>query len=74
MTIGGGRTDAGPARRVGESKTGRTLFGNQRKRGAQQCLFEIAVVIAARTALSARSAVPIAFGPSHACIGFLALM
>ena len=65
------RTDAGPARSIGEGEAGWALLGDQLKRCTQQGLFQIAVVIAARTR---RPAVPIAFCPSHARIGFLAFM
>jgi hypothetical protein len=47
MTIGRGGADPGPARGVGEGEAGRALLGNQVKSGADQCLAQIAVVIAA---------------------------
>src|ERR1051325_3652976 len=47
MTVGRGRTDSGPARRLGKGKAGRALTGDQVKRRLDQRLAQIAVVIAA---------------------------
>ena len=47
MPVRGRRADPGRARRIGKGKAARSLLGNQVERGADQCLAQIAVVIAA---------------------------
>src|SRR4029077_14510816 len=45
--VGSRRADPGRASSIGEGEPRRPLFGNQVERGADQCLAQIAVVIAA---------------------------
>ena len=52
MPVRRGRADAGEARGFGERKTGRAFLGDQLQRGADQRLFQIAVVIAARAVMA----------------------
>ncbi len=53
------RADAGPTGGLRKSEAGRAFFGNQLQRGAQQRLFQVAVMVAARPGSAA------VFGPAH---------
>src|SRR5579863_4873664 len=59
MAVGGGRTDPGRARRVGEGEPGGAFLGDQVERGADQRLTQIAMMIAATAIVVAR------FRPAH---------
>ncbi len=46
VSIGGGGADAGGARGLGEREPGRAVLGDQAQRGLDQCLAQIAMVVA----------------------------
>src|SRR5215471_11678116 len=58
MAIGRGRTHARPPGGLGKGEACRSFLRDQFQGGAQQCLFQIAVVVTAR-------ATPLVFRPAH---------